>query len=206
MPELAMPSWYNPAQARRPEGAEEQRSKQAKGSEGKGEKQYGKLLLLVAQLLLATTRGMADLAAAVFITYEMSAVQGFPAALVAAGKQYDVKSKELADRAKAGENVGRGSHRGRGPPHLHIFVAGIHYIATRTHAEGDKAEEEKQLKADAEEFWTNTVVHSEILKLGAAVKYVRLKLLKKDESDQRCLVIMHFDVDSPIGKQAQDLF
>ncbi|CAK0861382.1 unnamed protein product [Prorocentrum cordatum] len=140
-----MPEVAGDAIVVQPNAGQDKRAK-TEGGGGKGsEENNGKLFMLVARLLLATTRGMADLSEAVSITYEMSAVQGFPAALVAARKQYGVKSKELADRAKGCKEQANKS--------------GVEHI------EGE-AEEERQLRSDAEEFWTSTVASSNILMLG----------------------------------------
>eukprot|EP00959_Pyramimonas_sp_CCMP1952_P131796 2755497-Pyramimonas_sp.AAC.1 len=94
------------------------------------------------------------------------ALQAFPAALVAAGKSCDAKSKGLADKAKSGEIIDR---RARGPPRLHIFAAGVHYVATRQWAEGANAVKEKALKAGAEEFWENTISKLPMAQIGCAV-------------------------------------
>ncbi len=154
-------------------------------------------------LALTTAREVADLSASHYVRYELAADLGLPSTLLQAGKVYDEESKDMKRRADASEVV---DHKGRGAPHLHAFMSGMLYGASRTPAEGPGQAAETQLKDEMRELWSTQLATMPLVELGRLVLYFRIKTHRKTEQQaQRCTIIMRFAVDIPLGKMIADL-
>ncbi|CAK0799719.1 unnamed protein product, partial [Prorocentrum cordatum] len=157
MAELTPPAWMQ-AMSETKRGADEgpgsgeKPSKHAKGGAkgDKNEKDLTKVLvLLLTMLCLASARELANLAGAVYQTWELlETSDGVTQLMINSGLKYDEMSRHMKERQRAGEKV---DFRARGPPRAQLWAAVCLNRATNveTFIQGGK---EEYAKTEAKKF------------------------------------------------------
>ncbi|CAK0824176.1 unnamed protein product [Prorocentrum cordatum] len=126
------------------------------GAKGSKKKEKGDLqaalLKVITKLRLNDAREMANLAGAVYQTWETTETANhFTQIMIDAGLKYDEVSKNLKERQQAGEDV---DSRARGPPHVQVWGALAMSLANQidTFLDGSETYKESEKKVFYEYF------------------------------------------------------
>ncbi|CAK0880828.1 unnamed protein product [Prorocentrum cordatum] len=167
-------------------------------------KDKDRLVVAIGQLQLANSRELADVAANTFKRYELPVDTGLVATSIKSGQQCDEISRDLKEKAKAGENA---YWRGRGPPRLHVFTGARLCGAEMTPSAGATQEQEKKLKQAFEQVRVEKLMTMTPQELTRAALYFRVKVHKKpsDGGKHKCTMFFNFDLSTDFGKVAAPL-
>ncbi|CAK0818998.1 unnamed protein product, partial [Prorocentrum cordatum] len=140
---------------------------------GKGDHEIiGQLVLIIARLVLADSRAIAELTATVYTTYALDYVEsGVTDLMEDAGKRYQEISNDLAEKKKTGEVV---DFKSRGPPHLHIFMIALIFLA----------KQETEWGRALREIYEKYIKGFKMLEVGEVVLHWQWKRNRKEGSSQ----------------------
>ncbi|CAK0816183.1 unnamed protein product, partial [Prorocentrum cordatum] len=175
---LQLPDWHSPSAAKR----------QADGEEGKGTGGGAKKSGGVAKKTRTGHKGLQEACAKLLLITAREA-------MVRAGKLCDERSKEMKKEA---ESSAAPDYRGRGAPHLHVFMALIVHCAAK-----EKGALEKDVATAVEEIMerlNNAVRELSLQHISRIVKHCRVKTQKKKEqADQMATLYLDIDRHNTVG-------
>eukprot|EP00959_Pyramimonas_sp_CCMP1952_P284909 5956339-Pyramimonas_sp.AAC.1 len=97
------------------------------------------LVLAITRLVLADNRAIVELAATVYTTWALDCTEdGVTDVMETACRRYQEISQDMATKRKGGEQV---DFKGRGPPHLHVFLSGLIFLAQKETGWGKELKE-----------------------------------------------------------------
>ncbi|CAK0896568.1 unnamed protein product, partial [Prorocentrum cordatum] len=164
--------------------------KKARGAGTDKDAGTGRMMHIMARLVLRSSREVAEVCAATYLKYEAESGQGLVAVCVQAGKAYEEDSKALRTKSQKSDTV---NHHARGPPHLPTLMAACHYGATKTIPECDNETNKKELqvlKTQMHDPWEEKLHTVNQTDLHRAVPYFRVRPHRKKESESQTATIL----------------
>ena len=149
-----------------------------------------RLVVILARLVLSDSRAIAELTATVYTTWAMDYVEdSFTDEMENAGRHYQEISQDLAGRRKKGEDI---DFKARGPPHLHVFMSGLMWLAKQETKHG------KETKAFYMEYIKPLSLHA----VGEIVLHWQWKRNKNEASlEKKGRLIVAIDSDHDLGRR-----